>query len=148
MNRLAPTHVGALMLGALVLVFGIGAFKLGFWMDEMPGPGLLPMAAVVLLIPVIVVILREPAPADETPFTLMPLLALAVMGVFGLLLPHAGVILAMIALVIAWVRFFHQQTWLRAVICSVGLTAAAVFIFGVLLEVRMQLLPAWPQWTL
>ena len=72
MNRLAPTHVGALMLGALVLVFGVGAFKLGFWMDEMPGPGLLPMAAAVLLVPTIAVMLREPAPAEETPFTLTP----------------------------------------------------------------------------
>ena len=143
MNRVAATHVGALMLGALALVFGIGAFKIGFWMDEMPGPGLLPMAAAALLVPVIIVMLREPAPAEETPFTATPLLALAVMGVFGLLLPYAGVVLAVSALLIVWVRFFHRQSWLRAVTCSVCLTAAAVFIFGVLLAVPMQLRPVW-----
>src|SRR5436305_1031475 len=119
MNRVAPTHVGALVLAALVLIFGIGAFRLGFWMDEMPGPGLLPLAAALLLIPAIAIILREPAPADETPFTLTPLLALAVLAVFGLLLPRAGIVLAVIALLIVWVRFFYRQTWLRAVICSV-----------------------------
>lgn len=144
MSRVAPTHVAALLLAALVLVFGTGAFKLGFWMDEMPGPGLLPMAAVALLVPVIVVMLREPAPAEETPFTLMPLVALAVMAVFGLLLSRLGVVLAVIALLIVWVRFFHQQSWVRAVTCSVCLTGGAVGIFAVLLEVRMQLLPAWP----
>src|SRR6187431_1804056 len=66
MIRIVPSYVAGLTLGVLGLVFCIGAFRLGFWTDDGPGPGLLPLVAGALLIPLIVVALREPEPQGDT----------------------------------------------------------------------------------
>jgi lysylphosphatidylglycerol synthetase-like protein (DUF2156 family) len=130
------------MLGALGLVFCIGAFRLGFWGDDGPGPGLLPLVAGALLIPLIVVALREPVPEGETAFRMPPLLAIGLALVYALVLSRTGFVPATLVLLVLWIRGFYRQSWLRAAICSVCLTAFGIFIFNVLLKVPMRL---WPK---
>jgi hypothetical protein len=142
MIRIVPSYAAGLMLGALGLVFCIGAFRLGFWGDDGPGPGLLPLVAGALLIPLIVVALREPVPEGETAFRMPPLLAIGLALVYALVLSRTGFVPATLVLLVLWIRGFYRQSWLRAAICSVCLTAFGIFIFNVLLKVPMRL---WPK---
>jgi hypothetical protein len=134
--------VAGLMLGLLGLVFCIGAFRLGFWGDDGPGPGLLPLVAGALLIPLIAVALREPGPQDESAFKVQPLLAIALALAYASVLSRTGFVPATLVLLVLWIRSFYRQSWLRAAICSVCLTAVGIFIFNVLLKVPMRL---WPE---
>jgi hypothetical protein len=140
--RIVPSYAAGLMLGALGLVFCIGAFRLGFWGDDGPGPGLLPLVAGALLIPLIVVALREPVPEGETAFRMPPLLAIGLALVYALVLSRTGFVPATLVLLVLWIRGFYRQSWLRAAICSVCLTAFGIFIFNVLLKVARRL---WPK---
>ena len=76
MIKIVPSYVAGLMLGLLGLVFCIGAFRLGFWGDDGPGPGLLPLVVGGLLLPMIGLAMREPIPEAETSFKAQPLLAI------------------------------------------------------------------------
>jgi putative tricarboxylic transport membrane protein len=143
MSRIIPSYVAGLMLGLLGLFFCIGAFRLGFWGDDGPGPGLLPLVVGALLIPMIVIVLREPIPADETPFKIQPLCAIALILAYAIVLPRAGFVPATLVMLALWVRGFYRQSWLRAVGCSVCLTGFGLLIFSVLLKVPMQMFPEW-----
>ncbi len=143
MSLLQPTRVAALLLAVLALTFGVGGLRLGVWVDGTPGPGLLPFAAALLLFPLVVLMLREENAAEE-PFRAAPVAAIAISCLYAALLPRAGFIVATVILVLAWVRFFHEQSWLRAALISICLTAAGVGLFGVALKVPMPLFPAWP----
>lgn len=141
MIRIVPSYVAGLLLGVLGLVFCIGAFKLGFWVDDSPGPGLLPLVVGALLIPMIVIALLEPIPADETSFRIQPLLAIALILAYALVLPRIGFVPATLLMLALWIRGFYRQSWLRAAVCSVGLTGLGLFIFSFLLKVPMQMFP-------
>lgn len=143
MTKIAPTYVAAAMLAALAILFCAGAFKLGFWVDDTPGPGLLPLVIGLLLLPLLFVALREPIPKDETSFRGSPLVAIVFTVIYALALPHAGFVPASIILLLVWIRLFYRQGWVGAVICSTALTAAGVVIFNVLLKVPMLLFPVW-----
>ena len=139
---LLPTPVATLLLAAAAAVFVVGAMRLGFWTDDGPGPGLLPFAAGVLLLPLLVIALRERVP-DETPFRAAPLGAICLTCFYAAALPYLGFAIATVLLIVAWVRLFHGQGWVRAVTLSLGLTAASTFLFGTLLKVPMPLFPPW-----
>jgi hypothetical protein len=141
MTRIAPTYVAAAMLAALAILFGVGAFKLGFWVDDTPGPGLLPLVISLLLLPLLFVAMREPIPRGETPFRGSPLVAIALTGVYAIALPHAGFVFASVLLLVVWIRLFYGQDWIAAIVCSIALTAVGVVIFNVLLKVPMPLFP-------
>jgi putative tricarboxylic transport membrane protein len=141
MKLLLPTHVAVALIGAFAIVFGVGAYELGLWQTEMPGPGLLPFAVSLLLLPLVVVVLREKV-LDETPFTMTPLIAIGVTLVYAAALPYIGFVIATLLLVIFWVLVLEQQTWLRAVLTSLVLVGAGLLIFVTLLDVPMQL---WPR---
>lgn len=143
MTKIAPTYVAAAMIAALAVLFGVGSFKLGFWVDDAPGPGLLPLVIALLLLPLLFVALREPIPSGETPFRGSPLVAITLTGIYALALPYAGFVPASILLVLVWIRLFYRQGWVGAVICSTALTAVGVVIFNVLLKVPMLLFPVW-----
>lgn len=143
MTKIAPTYLAAGMLAALAALFGVGAFKLGFWVDDAPGPGLLPLVIALLLLPLLFVALREPIPSDETPFRGSPLVAVLLTVIYALVLPSAGFVPASIVLLLIWIRLFYGQAWVGAIICSTALTAAGVVIFNVLLKVPMPLFPVW-----
>jgi putative tricarboxylic transport membrane protein len=139
---LLPTGTATLLLAATATVFAVGAVRLGFWTEDGPGPGLLPFAAAVLLLPLLVLVLRERI-IDEEPFRATPLAAILLTFVYAATLPYLGFLLPTLVLAVAWVRMFHGQGWWRAVTLSVALTAAGTFLFAVLLKVPMPLLPAW-----
>lgn len=141
MSKIVPSYVAGLLLGALGLVFCIGAFRLGFWVDDSPGPGLLPLVVGVLMIPMIVVAMREPIPEDETSFKVQPLVAIALILAYALILPRIGFVPATLLMLILWIRGFYRQSWLRAAVCSVSLTVLGLFIFSYLLKVPMQMFP-------
>lgn len=143
MIKIAPTHVAAAMLAALAVLFGVGAFKLGFWVDDSPGPGLLPLVISLLLLPLLFLAMREPIPSDETPFRGSPFIAVALTVIYALALPYAGFVFASVLLLMIWIRLFYGQGWVGAIVCSAALTSAGVVIFKVLLKVPMPLFPVW-----
>jgi putative tricarboxylic transport membrane protein len=143
MIRIIPSYFAGVMLGVLGLMFCIGAFRLGFWGDDGPGPGLLPLVVGALLLPMIVIAMREPIPDGETSFKVPPLLAIGLMLAYALALPRVGFVPATLVMLALWIRGFYRQSWMRAVIGSVCLTAVGLFIFGVLLKVPMPLFPEW-----
>ena len=139
---LLPTPVATLLLAAVAVVFVVGARRLGFWTEDGPGPGLLPFAAGCLLLPLLLLALRERVP-DETPFRAAPLGAICLTCLYAAALPYLGFAIATVLLIVTWVRLFHGQGWLRAVMLGIGLTAASTVLFAMLLKVPMPLLPAW-----
>ncbi|MBB5055191.1 hypothetical protein HNQ36_005202 [Afipia massiliensis] len=141
MIKIAPTYLAVGMLGALALIFGVGAFRLGFWGDDGPGPGLLPLVVSLLLVPMLVLVLREPLPSDETSLGAGPLSAIVLVLIYAAILPRAGFVLSTLVMLFAWIRLFYRQSWLRSAGCSASLTILGLVIFNVLLKVPMQLFP-------
>lgn len=141
MIKIAPTYLAVGMLGALALIFGIGAFRLGFWVDDGPGPGLLPLVVSLLLVPMLVLVLREPLPSDEAGFGGGPLSAIVLVLIYAAILPRAGFVLSTLVMLLMWIRLFYRQSWFRSAVCSASLTVLGLVIFNVLLKVPMQLFP-------
>jgi putative tricarboxylic transport membrane protein len=139
---LLPTAIATLLLAATAIIFAGGAVRLGFWTEDGPGPGLLPFATTMLLLPLLVLVLRERV-TDEEPFRAAPLAAILLTCVYAAALPYLGFLLPTLVLIVAWVRLFHTQGWIRAVTLSIALTAAGTVLFAVLLKVPMPLFPAW-----
>jgi putative tricarboxylic transport membrane protein len=137
---LMPTPIAVAALAATAIVFAVGGWQLGFWNSDGPGPGLLPFAAAIILLPLLVFVLREPVP-DEQPLRATPLAAVVLSLVYAAVLPHTGFIIATVIYLTLWVRLFHQQGLVRAATLSVCLTAAGTFLFAYLLRVPM---PLWP----
>lgn len=134
-----PTKVAAGLLVALASAFAAGAFELSFWIDGMPGPGLLPFAAAILLLPCAFIVMREARPPGETPFVGAPLVGAGLTGLYAFVVPSTGFVVATVALTVVWVRIFHAQSWLKAIAFSLALTLAAVVVFEFLLKVPMPL---------
>lgn len=139
--KVIPNYVGCALLAALALVFCIGAFDLGFWTDDGPGPGLLPFAAGIVLLPLLAVAMREPIPDDETSFKVEPLGAIVLMLLFAVALPWTGFAVATFVMLTLWIRLFHRQNWKRALACAAGLTVFGFVIFRILLKIPMQMFP-------
>jgi len=139
--RIVPTYVAGALLAAFGLVFCIGAFGLGFWTDDGPGPGLLPFAAGAILLPLIAIAMREPIPDDETSFRIEPLGAIILMLLFAAALPWAGFAPTTFVALALWIRIFHRQSWWRAALCAAALTLFGYVIFHVLLKIPMQMFP-------
>jgi len=137
---LLPTPIAVAAIAATAIVFAVGGWRLGFWTDDGPGPGLLPFAAAVMLLPLLVLVLREPVP-DEEPLRATPLFAVVLSLIYAAVLPHLGFLITTVIYLTLWVRLFHQQSLVRAATLSVALTAAGTFLFAYLLRVPMPLLP-------
>jgi hypothetical protein len=140
----APLRVVALMLAVLAVTFAVGSVGLGFWVDEIPGPGLLSFATAVLLLPVLAALFwSSPIAEDEPGFDFATLFALPLICVYALVVPYAGLVPGTIVLVVLWVRFFHRQNWLRAATLAVCLVAAFAVLFKFLLAAPIPLFPEW-----
>ena len=138
--------VGALPVAAacfviLALVFGLGAFTLGFRKEGVPGPGVLPFVTSVALLPIGLRLLLAPRtrPAPR-PLELRPLVALAVLALYAAVLPRLGFVAPTVAFVTLWCRAFHATSLGRALAIALLLVAGAVLSFRVLLAVP---LPLW-----
>jgi hypothetical protein len=136
---LTPTAIATGVLVAMGLVFAVGGLRLGLWTFDGPGPGLLPLGAATLLLVVLVpVVLTQPREAES--FRKEPLIAIGMCCLFAFLAPRIGVVIPCVLLVTLWVRFLHEQSWLRAGLVGAGLTAAGIGLFHVLLKVPMPLI--------
>jgi uncharacterized protein (DUF983 family) len=67
--------------------------------------------------------------------------ALAVLAVYGAVLPYGGFVGPTVVFLIVWVVAFHQRPLWQAVVLAVLLTATAVVLFQALLGVPMPLRP-------
>lgn len=142
MKRALPFRIGLIVPALLAAAFALGSFKLGFWVDGVPGPGVLPLVAAILLLLVIAVAwIGGPQDDDEQTYAPVAGVALLVILVYAGAAPYGGMVLATFALIAVWVRYLHAQTWLRAVAVAAGLVAANVLLFGFLLKVQLPLGP-------
>lgn len=138
---LAPSRVATGVLAIVAVAFVVGAWRLGFWDQDGPGPGLLPFIAAVALLGLLVLMQREPVGADETPFRIRPLIGIALCAAYAGAAPWTGFVPATLVLVAGWVRIFHGEPWTRCVLLAAVLTGAAILLFGTLLRVPMPLFP-------
>lgn len=140
---LSPTAVASIVLGVLGVVFAAGGLRLGLWLDGGPGPGLLPAAAAVLMLVLLGATLWS-WPKVEESFKPEPLAAIAICGLYAVLAPRIGFLVPTIALVVAWVKLLHGQTWLSAILVGFGITGICIAVFSFLLSVPMPLLVGLP----
>jgi hypothetical protein len=141
-REVLPVRIAAVAFVALALVFGLGAFKLGFRADGVPGPGLLPLLASLALLPIGIRLLVAPRVVGEpSALGIAPLVLLLLFAVQALLMPRLGFVLPTVALLVVWARAFHRRSLVASVVLAVLLTAAAALLFNGLLAVRM---PLWP----
>jgi hypothetical protein len=141
-RQISPVRVAGAVFVALALAFGLGAFTLGFRAEGVPGPGLLPLLASAVLLPIGVRLLVTPGVVGETsPFAAAPLSLLAVLAVHALLLPRLGFVAPTLVVLVVWARVFHGRSLVAALALAVLLTSGVVVLFNALLGIRM---PLWP----
>ena len=138
-----PLYLAGGMLAGLALVFGSASFKLGFFVDGVPGPGLLPLGAAVLLLPLVVVaVASKPISEEDFGLSWAPLLGIGALLVYAALLPKIGFAPGTGVLMILWARFLHGRSWFESIVFSAVIVAVASVGFRVLLGVPLPLLPA------
>ncbi|HRF07659.1 MAG TPA: tripartite tricarboxylate transporter TctB family protein [Xanthobacteraceae bacterium] len=135
-----PITVAVALIAAVAVAFGVASWRLGFWTDDGPGPGLLPFAAAVLLAPVLLLILREEFDSSER-FHPRPLTAILVLCAYAFVLPYLGFLIPTALIIIAWVRWFEQQSFLKGAVIAAFLLVSGWVIFVYLLKVPMKMLP-------
>ena len=137
-----PLYLAGGMLAGLALVFGAASFKLGFFVDGVPGPGLLPLGAAALLLPLVGVTLASKVIAEEE-FSLSwaPLLGILALLVYAGLLPKVGFAAGTLVLMILWARFLHGRSWLESILFAAAIVGLASAVFRLLLGVPLPLLP-------
>jgi hypothetical protein len=138
-----PLYLAGGMLAGLALVFGAASFRLGFFVDGVPGAGLLPLGAAALLLPLVVLALASRSiPEEEFRLGRAPLLGIVALLVYGVLVPKVGFAPATAVLMVLWARFLHGRSWLEAIVFAAAIVATASILFRVLLGVPLPLLPA------
>lgn len=135
-----PTPLLSTALAIVAVLFAVGGYGLGLWQDDMPGAGLLPFGAALLMLPLILRVFFE-RPAEETGFNLRPLGAVLLLIVYAAVLPYLGFIIPTFLLILIWVKVFDRRPILMTAIVAAGLTLAGAFLFVTLLQVPMPLIP-------
>jgi hypothetical protein len=144
MKWLLPVRLSALALTGFAIAFGVAALRLGFWGDGIPGSGLIPFLACVLMLPIGIVLLLAPLDASENdPLRLVPLVGLVALGIYVLILPRLGFAAATTLLLLVWIKGLHGRSWLEAVAGSAALSGFILFLFSRLLGVPLNLWPSW-----
>lgn len=139
---LLPTKVTTLLVAVMAFGFALASVRVGFWTVDGPGPGLVPFTAAVVLLPLLIVVLRERA-APEEPFRAIPIAGIAIGCAYAAVLPYAGFALPTVLLVVIWARVFYRQSWTRAAALGLALTLVSAVLFGKLLKVPLPLVPGW-----
>ena len=137
-----PINVAAGLIAIAAVAFGIASWRLGFWTDDGPGPGLLPFVTACLVFPVLLLILRENFDGEER-FDGSPLFAIILLCIYAAVLPYLGFLIPTVALIVAWTTIFERKNILAGLLLSGFLVAFGWVIFVYLLRVPMPLLPVW-----
>src|SRR4051794_13491262 len=88
-----PLRIASALFLVLSLIFAYFAFQLGFWRRGIPGSGLLPfVGAIALLGCSVTLFFAKLAPEDETGFDPRALMALPVLCLYALSVPHTGLV--------------------------------------------------------
>jgi len=124
-------------LGLAILALGYLLVGRRYPLDTLatPGPGVVPLAAgVVLLVLAIWLLLAAPRsapePADGGAGRRAPLVMAAVLALYAATLPVLGFLLTSVALVFVAARLMGLDGWWRPVALALGITLASRVIFG------------------
>jgi hypothetical protein len=141
--RLAPGRAATVVLVLLAVVFGGASWKLGYWVHEGPGPGLLPLvAAVALLISASVLLSGRPLPEEDRAFSPAALAGLALLAAYGAALPWAGLVLPSFLFATLWMKLLNQRRLWVSLLASAAIVAGGTLLFKALLGVPV---PLWPE---
>ncbi len=109
-----------------------------------PGPGFLPfgLSIVLFILSVGLILTRWKKGATSTPFWpqrtwLRPLLGLAILFLYALLIGKLGFLVTTLIFLLIWMGLIERLRWLTIVSISLSVTAALYLIFGLFLEVPL-----------
>lgn len=141
-GSLTPLGVSALLMIGLAVAFGYGSLRLGFWDYGIPGSGLLPMVASVMLLLLAVILLWQARKREgETTFHPSPAMALVLMGGYAAILPLLGFVIPTVAMIFVWVKFIYRRPLWVALLVAGLLTLGGVALFSILLDTPIKV---WP----
>ncbi|MCW5679973.1 MAG: tripartite tricarboxylate transporter TctB family protein [Xanthobacteraceae bacterium] len=137
-----PINVAVGLIAITAVAFGVASWRLGFWTDEGPGPGLLPFVTACIIFPILYLVLREKVDDGER-FDRNPLIAIILLCVYGVILPYVGFLIPTITFIVAWTTIFERKNILGGLLLSGFLVAFGWVLFVYLLRVPMPFLPVW-----
>jgi uncharacterized membrane protein len=141
-GSLTPLGVSALLMIGLAVAFGYGSLRLGFWDYGIPGSGLLPMMASVMLLLLAVILLWQARKREgEVVFHLSPGMALILMGGYAAILPSLGFAIPTVVMIFVWVKFIYRRPLWVALLVAGLLTLGGVALFSVFLDTPIEV---WP----
>jgi putative tricarboxylic transport membrane protein len=141
--------IGSSFWIALGLLFSAGAFRYGLFEEGVPGPGLLPLIAGIILISLGVGVLipalkkeAKPKPAEKGFFPEKDsfkklLLAVVALGVYGMALEYMGFLIMTFLFMIFLLRFIEPQKWTVVLTTSLLTAASSYLLFQLLLKVQL-----------
>ena len=109
-----------------------------------PGPGFLPfgLSIVLIILSIGLILAGWKKGATPTPFWpqrtwLRPLLGIAILILYALLLGKLGFLPTTVIFLLIWMGLIERLRWLTTVSISLSVTAAVYLIFGLFLEVPL-----------
>ena len=111
-----------------------------------PGPGFLPfgLAIVLILLSLLLIFINWKKDNSPTPFWphrtwLRPLLGVAILIFFALVLWNAGILITTFIFLLIWMGVIERLRWRTLISISIGTTVALYLIFRLFLEVPLPL---------
>ncbi|MDN5725552.1 MAG: tripartite tricarboxylate transporter TctB family protein [Propionibacteriales bacterium] len=122
-----------------IVTFGVGAFvvltSVGLGLGEVsePGPGMWPLVlGIAVMVLSVVLLVRGHVFTDTEKFsksTLLPLIGVATLVAFWVLLPMIGFEIPAALLVFSWLRWLGRESWRVSIIGTVLTVAAFYLVF-------------------
>lgn len=144
-NAAGPERHSTIVPGITLLILGVVAavmsLNLGLSKDGLPGPGLWPLLASILMLVTAALVLIGPQHRHCEPLTRSEVAqtapAVGVLVAFVALLPAVGVVSTCSLTGFAWLRFVAREGWRLSLILPPALGFAIYLIFVVMLQVPM-----------
>lgn len=135
----APTYrLGAAVVLAIGAFASLGAIQLEIGSLAAPGSGLWPFVVALVAIFCGLVLLAVDSPDDYERWTRHSRkvgAAFVALGGFVLVFEYVGFIVAAAALLLVWLRFLANETWLQSTLLAVAGAVVIYVLFGQLLNV-------------
>jgi putative tricarboxylic transport membrane protein len=131
------------------LFFSAGAFRYGLFEEGVPGPGLLPLIAGIILISlgvgVLIPALKKETKPKSAKKGFFPekdsfkklFLAVVAIGVYGMALEYMGFLIMTFLFMIFLLRFIEPQKWTVVLTTSLLTAASSYLLFQFLLKVQL-----------